>query len=90
MTKFQNKYRTESTRLKYWDYANPGMYFVTICSKNMVSWFGKVVGGEMVLNTVGGIAKKYWLEIPTHFKNAELYEFIIMPNHIHGISRNYW
>jgi hypothetical protein len=42
MKKFQNKYRIESTRLKYWDYSNPGMYFITICTHNFVEWFGTI------------------------------------------------
>ena len=85
MKKFQNKYPTESTRLEDWDYSNPGMYFVTICSKNMVSWFGEVLDGETVLNEMGGIANKCWIEIPNHFENVKMDEYIIMPNHVHGI-----
>lgn len=83
--KFQNKYRIESTRLQYWDYSNPGLYFVTICTKNFVEWFGKIEDGEMELNEYGIVAEKCWVAIPEHFENVELDEFIIMPNHIHGI-----
>jgi REP element-mobilizing transposase RayT len=47
--------------------------------------FGDIVNGEMVLNDAGIIAQKYWLEIPSHFPHVELDEYIIMPNHVHGI-----
>jgi len=43
MAKFKNKYRNSSHRLKYWDYGSPGMYFVTICTKNQISYFGDIV-----------------------------------------------
>jgi REP element-mobilizing transposase RayT len=39
----------------------------------------------MILNEYGKIVQRCWLEIPQHFPNVRLDEFIIMPNHIHGI-----
>ena len=44
--KFQNKNRVKFTRLKYWDYTCPGLYFVTICTKDMIPWFVKVESGK--------------------------------------------
>ncbi len=85
MTKYQDKYRIESARLPHWDYANPGMYFITICTKNFQHWFGDVVDGNMILNEMGGAANSYWEEIPDHFDNVELDEYVVMPNHVHGI-----
>lgn len=83
--KFKNKYRISSARLSSWDYGNPGMYFITICTKDRVKYFGEIVNAQMHLNTFGKIAEQCWREIPEHFKNVELGEFIIMPNHVHGI-----
>lgn len=83
--KFQNKYRISSTRLQSWDYGNDGSYFITICTKDRKHYFGEVVEGEMKLNEVGKLAEKYWLEIPEHFNYIELGNFIVMPNHVHGI-----
>ncbi len=74
-----------SIRLKNYDYSQPGAYFITICTENRECLFGNVVDGKMVLNDVGQIAQKCWLEIPNHFPNVVLDEFVIMPNHIHGI-----
>lgn len=52
--RFQNKYRIDSSRLKYWDNSNPGMYFVTICTHKFVKWFGRIVDNKMILNEMGG------------------------------------
>jgi len=94
MTLFKNKFRVESARLKNWDYSSPGLYFITICTKNRKLLFGNIKGeyfgklikdAKMELSNIGKIAEKYWQEIPKHFNNAELDEYIIMPNHVHGI-----
>ncbi len=77
--------RIESTRLPHWDYSNPGMYFVTICTKNFQCWLGDVVDGEMVLNAMGEIAADEWLKTSEIRKNVEFDEWIVMPNHVHGI-----
>jgi len=75
----------KSIRLKEYDYSFPGWYYVTICTKNFNSWFGRVKNGIVEYNQLGEIAKNYFAEIPEHFKNTEIDEFIIMPNHAHGI-----
>lgn len=85
MTKFNNKYRIESTRLKNWDYGSNGLYFVTICVKNRELLFGNVRNGKMKLSEIGTLAEKYWLEIPQHFPFVKLHDHVIMPNHVHGI-----
>ena len=83
--KFQGKYRIKSARLQNWDYSNNGLYFVTICTANRELYFGDIVNGEMQLSEIGRLANKYWKEIPNHFPFVELDEFVIMPNHVHGI-----
>jgi len=85
VTRFAGKYRIESTRLKDWDYSSPGYYFVTICTRKFDPIFGDVTQGRVELSEVGKIAKKFWIEIPSHFPNVGLDEFVIMPNHVHGI-----
>ena len=94
MSLYQNKYRIESCRLKGYDYAQDGMYFVTICTKNRELFFGKAIGeyhkefienAEVKLSEIGNMARKYWQEIPKHFPFVNLEEFVIMPNHVHGI-----
>lgn len=87
--KFQNKYRISSTRLKNWDYGQNGAYFITICTKNREHFFGEIVStngeNEMQLNEIGKIADKFWTEIPKHFPFIELGNYVVMPNHVHGI-----
>jgi putative transposase len=83
--KFQNKYRVPSARWQDWDYAWDAAYFVTICTKDRECYFGEVVDGIMNLSGVGIIADLLWYEIKNHAKNIELGEFVVMPNHIHGI-----
>jgi REP element-mobilizing transposase RayT len=72
-------------RLRDYDYSQNGYYFVTICTKNKQEFFGQVKNGEMILNDAGKIAEQCWLDIPVHFPDVELDEFIVMPNHVHGI-----
>lgn len=72
MTLFQNRYRIESTRLKGWDYASEGSYFVTICTRDRDNLFGRVVKGKMELNQYGNIVNQCWLDLPNHYKNTLL------------------
>lgn len=85
MTLFRGKYRSESARLKGYDYSSPGSYFVTINTRRMVRWFGDVVGGEMKLSRMGEIVAEEWLKTPTIRPTVTLDVFQIMPNHFHGI-----
>ena len=82
---FRNKYRNESSRLLNHDYLSNSTYFVTICTCRMNQYFGNVLDGKMTLSTAGQIANKLWIELPEHFSFVVIDEFIIMPNHIHGI-----
>lgn len=83
--KFQNKYRIPSARLQTWDYANNGTYFITICTQNRHHFFGTIQNQEMQLSEIGKLAVQFWLEIPNHFPFIELGNFVVMPNHVHGI-----
>ena len=82
---FRNQFRIESSRLEGHDYSSPGEYFITICVRNQIPFFGKIENRKMILNDIGIIANKFWLEIPHHYQNIKLDEYIIMPDHIHGI-----
>jgi hypothetical protein len=82
---FRNRYRIESSRFPGFDYSAPGKYFITICTKNRIPFFGKIRNGVIILSDTGFIVRDSWLAIPSHFPSALLDEFIIMPDHIHGI-----
>ena len=77
--------RRRNLRLPEFDYSQPGAYFVTIVTQDRKTLFGQIVDGEMVLNDIGKMVEEVWIAIPKHFPNVELGEFVIMPNHIHGI-----
>ncbi len=85
MDKFKNKYRITTPRLKHWDYRWSGAYFVTICTQEREQYFGEIENGIMDLSHIGVIADILWYEIKNHNDNVELAEFVVMPNHIHGI-----
>ena len=74
-----------SIRLKGYDYAQAGAYFITICCQDRICRFGNVSNHEMKMNAFGQIAFEEWRKLPDRFPNVELDVFQIMPNHIHGI-----
>ena len=83
--KFQNKYRISSIKAQWWDYGWNGAYFITICTQDRRHYFGEIRNNKMVLSEVGIIADLLWHQIPIHHDNVELGDFVVMPNHIHGI-----
>ena len=102
---FKNKYRVSSARMPGWDYGSHGLYYVTICTKNRINYFGDIVSNEdqnrlplrqihlsetqniasLRATPIGEIASKNWLDIPNNFQFVELDDFVVMPNHLHGI-----
>jgi putative transposase len=82
---YRKKKRHNSLRYPGRDYSFPGKYFITTNTTGKKEWFGTIINGEMQLSDIGSIAYKLWCEIPEHFPYITLDEFIIMPNHIHGI-----
>jgi len=79
------KRNRKSLRLQNYNYSHPGYYFVTICTKKMVHCLGYVQNGEMHLSEIGEIIKNEWVRTGTIRTNVELDQWVIMPNHIHGI-----
>lgn len=72
-------------RLKDYDYAKEGYYFVTVCVKDRVERFGEVKDGRMMLNLYGEIVSQCWEDLSDHYGNVKLDAFVVMPNHAHGI-----
>ena len=85
MDKYKNKFRISSSRLQNWDYGWNAPYFVTICTANRECYLGEIQNNEMILSEIGFKANEFWLEIPEHFPFVKLDEFVVMPNHVHGI-----
>ena len=119
--KYQNKYRIPSARLQGYDYGQNGAYFITICTKNRIHYFGEIISSfdserqnvafdserqnvafdsetqnvasdsetqnvaSVQATPIGVIANEYWQKISEHFSFVLLDEFVVMPNHVHGI-----
>ena len=79
------KHHRRSIRLKNYDYASPGAYFVTIVTHRRQCLFGNVMDGQMRLNEFGEIVRDEWLKTETIRPRVQLDEYVIMPNHVHGI-----
>lgn len=79
------KHHRRSIRLSGYDYAQEGLYFITLCVQNRACIFGSITKGTMILNPIGAIAVKEWLHTIHVRNNVVLHEYIIMPNHLHGI-----
>lgn len=74
-----------SVRLKDYDYSQEGAYFITVLTRNRECLFGRIKKGKMILNKYGMIAKDEWLKTQKMRRSIHLDEFVIMPNHMHGI-----
>ena len=72
-----DKHHRRSIRLRGYDYAQPGAYFVTMVTRQRELLFE-----DPVLRRV---AESMWQRIPRHFPQVTLDEWTVMPNHVHGI-----
>jgi len=79
------QHHRRSIRLQGYDYAQEGAYFVTIVTQDRPSLFGEIVDEKMRLNDGGATLERWWIELNNKFRTLETDEFVIMPNHFHGI-----
>ncbi|HVK96553.1 MAG TPA: hypothetical protein VM368_01995 [Flavisolibacter sp.] len=91
---YNQRYRIPSARLEGYDYGQNGAYFVTICTKDRIHYFGEIIENDVAetqnfaslrQTQIAEIANEYWMKIPEHFPFVVLDEFQLMPNHLHGI-----
>ena len=78
-------HQRRSIRLKGYDYSQAGAYFVTIVAQGRLCLFGDVVDGEMRANDAGEMVWRVWDGMPGRFPSIEMDEFVVMPNHVHGV-----
>jgi putative transposase len=76
----------KSPRIHEYDYATAGAYLTTICARRRACLFGTVVADRVLLSRTGKLVARAWAEIPSHFDGVDLDEFVVMPNHLHGIG----
>ncbi len=74
-----------SIRIPRYDYSQAGYYYITICTEKHEDLFGVIENSQIILSDLGIIVKECWEDIPNHFPNISLDQWIIMPNHLHGI-----
>ena len=79
------RHHRRSIRLPGYDYSRIGSYFITVCSHERLCLFGDVVNGEMRLSPAGTTVAECWKDLPKHYPHVVLDEFVVMPNHVHGI-----
>lgn len=85
MTYNPDIHHRRSIRLKEYDYSRSGAYFVTVCAWNRECLFGEILDGEMTLNEYGEILRQEWMQTGFVRPGITLDEYIVMPNHFHGI-----
>ena len=78
-------FHRHSIRMQGYDYTQNGCYFLTVCTRNRECLFGEIQNAEMFLSNIGEKVNDCWLDIPNHFPQIVLHEYVIMPNHIHGV-----
>lgn len=75
----------KSIRLKNYNYQQAGLYFITICVKDRQCLLGSIYDDNMLLSHLGFVARDCWQKIPYYYPQVVLHDFVIMPNHLHGI-----
>ena len=83
-----NIHHRRSIRLKGYDYASAGLYFVTICVQNREMMFGEINNGNMILNDAGRMVERWYYETENKFSDIVCLEMVVMPNHFHCIWQN--
>ena len=81
----QQKFYRHSIRLPDYDYSQPGFYYLTICTRDKKLMFGEIANSEVYLNEAGSIVQAVWSSMPERFPYVKLDEYMIRPNHMHGI-----
>ena len=79
------KFKDVNLRAQWWDYRNAASYFITICTQDRQHYFGEIENQRMKLSAIGAIADVLWFELPHRNSIIELGEYVIMPDHLHGI-----
>jgi len=80
-----SRHHRHSIRLSGYRYDTDGVYCVTLCVLQRQMLFGKMSGGLMLLNEAGRLVQSEWLALPARFPKVYLEDFVIMPNHLHGL-----
>lgn len=80
-----NVHHRRSVRLSGYDYSEEGWYFITVCTQDRRCMFGVIIEDHMQLNAAGSMVESWWTELTGKFPIIRTDEYIVMPNHFHGI-----
>ncbi|HFC29935.1 MAG TPA: transposase [Oceanospirillales bacterium] len=80
-----NNKNRQSIRLQHYDYSQCGLYFITICTHKKLCLFGEINKDKMFANNAGFMIASCWMDLSKRFNNIQLHEYLVMPNHFHGI-----
>ncbi len=80
-----DKFYHRPPRLRGYDYSQAGFYYATINTKERHSFFGEVIRECVHLNDRGKIVQSVWDDLPRRFPGVTLDQYILMPDHLHGI-----
>ncbi|MFZ5434486.1 MAG: transposase [Calditrichota bacterium] len=84
--KHESQYpQRKRVRITAWDYRQSGFYSITICTNNRACSFGFIRDCKVELTALGCLVQSTWLDLPNRNSNISLDEFVVMPNHLHGI-----
>ncbi|MDV2989573.1 MAG: transposase [Dehalogenimonas sp.] len=75
----------KNTRLKEYDYSTAAVYFITVCVQDKKCLFGEVTDGTITVSALGTMTEQCWKDIIKHSPDIEIDEWVVMPNHFHGI-----
>jgi REP element-mobilizing transposase RayT len=85
MTYNLNKNKRKSIRLKNYNYKENGLYFITICIQNREHLLGKISHNRYMVYDAGLMVKSVWNNLSRYYRGVKSHDFVVMPNHIHGI-----
>ena len=85
MTRISDSWNRRSTRLRDYDYSSNGAHFISIVTQSRSLLFGDIVNSEMHLNDAGEMVWQCWEEMPNRFPSITMDQFVVMPNHVHGV-----
>jgi REP element-mobilizing transposase RayT len=88
MSDLINLTERRNLRLEGYDYSKSGMYFVTVCVHNRACLFGRIENKQIILNDAGRMIEKWFHELEHKYPDKKIHEFVVMPNHFHGIVEN--
>jgi len=79
------RHRRRTIRIQGYDYNQAGAYFVTVVTQNRNCVFGVVKEGCILHSDAGRMVEREWKRLSQRFRQVEIMDFVIMPNHLHGI-----